>query len=590
MAAPSYPQAVRRLRESGWLLVLPLALALLWRWIPALTLNGWSVEVNHASARGLAAGDYLAAGPDDHERALLWRGLAALQAGNPQLAQDYLLAAASRQPQDRLVRIALGRAYEANGLITSAADEWRTASAWSDLIRAAQRSLSARRWDDALFLLKIAEPARPLEVISFQAQALRGKGDMDRAVDLLRKSVAARQESQFRQEWLILLADYLGQQGVWAEAALYYQQAIDTADQGSAWRAHIGLGRAFYNEGAGIDPALREIQIGITLQPGQAAGYMTLGDLLRQEQRQAEAITWYQKAVQLDQGSVWIWTRLVDTLVETGKLDEALALVSDVIQRFPQEPHPYYQLGQLLRQRGDLSAAIAAAERSATLDASGNTAYQLALAGLYAESGQYTQAIRVYRLLVASDAGNTRVHVAFGQALLASGADGEAIVEFTKAIELDSADPNAYVAMAAYYRSKGQFDEAEGWYQLATERSTSDPWPWVARGENALLGGHADLAIQVLADTTARFPDFAHGFFFLARAYFSTGDLHQAKLAIEHAVGIDPTGNAWYWLTAGQIYEAQGRPSEARAAYAAGLELDAGNTAIDAALSRLNVP
>lgn len=350
------------------------------------TTNSWSLHAARILSRGGSHQAPMEPAPAGHQRGPLWRGRAALDDGDTTSAIDILRQGLEVSPQDSLARAELGRAYSTQGVVVEAAAEWRRAGAWYELLREGQRALAVRRWDDAIFLFSVAAEGLGEEAVAYEAMALRGGRSGADAISLLRWSLAEQAQSHQRQQWLTLLGQYLGEQGLWDEAAFSYREAIDTEDGDSRWLALIGYGKAQYFTRGALDDAVSLIREGIALRTDRAEGYIAMGDLLRQERRYDEADGWYRDASDRDVGNVWVHVRRVDNLLLLGRTSQALELLEQMIQAFPSEAHPYYLLGQVYGARGELDLAVPAAERSVELDRTGNAGYRDALLALYERS------------------------------------------------------------------------------------------------------------------------------------------------------------------------------------------------------------
>lgn len=399
---------VRATRNIGrHAVLLGIAAAALLMALGAIPINRWSLKAEATVIDGRGDLQSLAEFPRGHLRAELWYGNAALAQGNVQVALGALERAVESSPSDPRLLAALGRAYEVAGRMQNGVSEWKAAGAWQEMIRAGQRAIDAGRWDDALLCLNAAQPHLPREVVENEAQALNGQGDRSGAIALLQQALESFHNAPQEQKWRMLLGDYLGRENRWADAEDLYRAAISSdRGQDASW-AHIGLGRAFYFEGKGIDAALAEIQRGIALDPNQPDGYEAEGDLLRAEKRFAEADNSYSKAVQRDPGDVWIVVSRVDNLLEADQAESAVDVLKRAIKRFPTEAHLYYQLGEAYKRLGDLGDAVSDAEMSVSLDTSRNPSYRLALASLYEQTSRQQEAVKTYRSVLSSDPNNS---------------------------------------------------------------------------------------------------------------------------------------------------------------------------------------
>ncbi|MCL5951455.1 MAG: tetratricopeptide repeat protein [Chloroflexi bacterium] len=521
-------------------------------------------------------------------RQILWAGLGELARGDGERASALLEQGVLEYPDDSMIRVSLGRAYESVGKLGQAVAEWRQARAWNEMILSAERSIQAKRWDDALYALAAAQQALPEEVVSYQARALNGKKSVDTAVSLLRNSLQTMPSSSHREEWLIFLGDYLREQGKFADAVNAYRDATQLPDGRYTWSAYIRLGLSTYLSGEGSGPAIVQVNRGISLAPEKPDGYTAMGDILRKEKRYTEADYWFRLAADRNASDVWIQVRRIENFLDDNQMSAALDIATRATEIFPAEPHPWYELGQIYEREGKIEAAITAAKRSVELDHVGNAGYRVALAGLYEQANQLTQAIDTLRQALLIDEKNGEAHVALGRILYKAGYGAQAADEqLREAIEIDPGNPAPYTELGRVYQGEKKYAEAEIWYKQAVDRSPSDPWPWVMRGENALLANNTSLAIQVLKQATAQFPNFAHSYLFLAQAYRQVGDSDRAVSSIEKAVELSPNGNVWYWVTAGQIYEWAKQSDKALKAYETALTMDPANSEAEKGIERL---
>ncbi|TAK29847.1 MAG: tetratricopeptide repeat protein [Chloroflexota bacterium] len=556
--------------------------------VPELRINVWSIRALREVVRNGVETAQLPPAPDGNPRAALVIGRAALARGESAQAVEMLSRALRRAPNDVLLREWLGRAYESQGDLQKALIEWQGVRSWQEMLDAAERAVSAQHWDDAIALLDVVQAALPQETIGYRAQALVGRNERGKAIDLLGESLARWPQSGFRQRWLLAQGNYLGQEKRWIEAATAYRQASDAIGGEDSWLALVDLGRALYYGGQGIEMALAQIEQGIKLKPQRADGYSAVSEILGAEKRYIEAEEWYRQAAEKDPNSPRIVERRVDNLLVIDRVSEAQCVLSEASARFPAEARLYYQLGQVFGRLGDLEQGIANAQRSVSLDRTGNVGYRLALATLLERAGRTVEVIAAYRDALALNDRDAGVHVALGKALnKAQPGDQAAVAEFRRAVEVEPHNPAGYIELGRIYQTQARYAEAESWYKQATERSPKAPWPWVMRSENALLGGNPRLAVDVAEQATRQFPSFAAGYVALAEAYQQAGDLTRAVVAIEKSLQLGPEEHPRYWVIAGQIYESVQQRDKAITAYQRAVAMDSGNRAAQNALTRL---
>lgn len=106
------------------------------------------------------------------------------------------------------------------------------------------------------------------------------------------------------------------------------------------------------------------------------------------------------------------------------------------------------------------------------------------------------------------------------------------------------------------------------------------------RGETALAVGAYDRAIEHLTALTDQAPDFAEGWNARATAYFYAGYLGPSVADIQRTLALNPH-HFGALAGLGMIFEATGKPEQARKAYAASLAIHPHQEGVRQSLDRL---
>ena len=106
------------------------------------------------------------------------------------------------------------------------------------------------------------------------------------------------------------------------------------------------------------------------------------------------------------------------------------------------------------------------------------------------------------------------------------------------------------------------------------------------RGEEAMNAGDLKAAIEHLTALTDQAPDFAEGWNARATAYFQAGYFGPSLLDIEHTLSLNPH-HFGALAGLGMIFQATGRPDQARRAYEASLAIHPHQDGIRHALEEL---
>ena len=184
----------------------------------------------------------------------------------------------------------------------------------------------------------------------------------------------------------------------------------------------------------------------------------SLGTALQQQERYAEALMVFDKAVQLRPDDAELWRQLGDILVLLARFDQALLSYQHVLKLNPNHPDALYKSGALLNQFGRYAEAIAQLDlgdevlpnHAPTLQARARTLYNLKR---FEES--LAEGKRAHQL----DPGNADTCNNIGAALRLLGRDEEALGWFDKALAIrpDSTETLNNKIISLYYRHR--FDE-----------------------------------------------------------------------------------------------------------------------------------
>jgi thioredoxin-like negative regulator of GroEL len=182
------------------------------------------------------------------------------------------------------------------------------------------------------------------------------------------------------------------------------------------------------------DPtAVSDFKLATTAQAAQAAG-----------SPEAELRGAFQKAVELQ---------------SAGKLDEAEAAYKAILEKAPDVPEVYQNLGSVLAQKKDFPGAEAAFLKGLELRPdSADIATQLAR--LYQDNGQPEKAMEVMAKSAGSNPADAKAQFNQGIFLLNAQKNEEAITAFEAAIKADPGMTEAYYRLGALMVGQGKIPEA----------------------------------------------------------------------------------------------------------------------------------
>ena len=152
------------------------------------------------------------------------------------------------------------------------------------------------------------------------------------------------------------------------------------------------------------------------------------------------------------------FTKAVE-LQAAGKLDEAEAAYKAILEKHPDVPEVYQNLGTIYALRKDVPAAEAAFTKALELrPESADISTQLAK--LYQENGQPEKAMEIMAKSAGSNPEDPRAQFNQGIFLLNAGKNEEAIAAFEAAIKADPNMTEAYYRLGALMVGQGKIPEA----------------------------------------------------------------------------------------------------------------------------------
>jgi tetratricopeptide (TPR) repeat protein len=321
--------------------------------------------------------------------------------GQDQAAVEALSRAIEADPADRLLLAYLGQALDNLGQSPQAIEAWRRAGDVAHLLRKGEQAIEAGQWAEAQASLEVAwtlAPGTP-EIVRPLVRVYQAQGEDLQAAAVLRRALAVgpRSQATYYRLWL---GQLLEGQGEWAQAEAVYRQILATAPEDP--QAHAGLARSLHSAGSALPEVQVELEQAKDLDPARVEAYMSEGKILRAEGRHQEALASYQRAAELAPGNFWPVGGQAEVLMDMGDPGAALGLLLDVESRFPGQPHLYYLLAYAYRGTGDIESAVAAAERSVSLNPE-QAGYLWTLARMCEAAGRSQDALAAYEDLLVLD-------------------------------------------------------------------------------------------------------------------------------------------------------------------------------------------
>ncbi len=420
----------------------------------------------------------------------------------------------------------------------------------ADLLKQAEEKSAAGDLDGAIDLLRKAQGAEATagEASLRLGRALESKYDVDLAIDAYR-AAADKVAGAAKGEALGRLAVLQASRGM-ADAPASAQAAA-TADPSGVWPT-IALSRLRAQEGKG-DEAVELAQKAGTAGGGPAAatalGYAqeAKGDMVAAEAAYRQALSGDPKLASATIG-------LARVLRRTGRAAEAEPMLKQVIESAPGAIDAYKESARVkmaLNRAGDAvgDASIAAAMAENDPDAQ-RLAVEVKAAKALEYLAQGQPALAVQDLTALRDQNPTvpEVRVMLGKALAAQRQADPAIAELAKATELDPKNAEAQFQLGfVNLVLKGNPAAALGPLDKAVALDPANPTYRTNLGAALVAQKQLDRAIEELGKVTAS-PGYnrADAWIYLGQAYVGAKRYKDAVAALEKATAIAPNSDQAY--------------------------------------------
>jgi arylsulfatase A-like enzyme/Tfp pilus assembly protein PilF len=219
-------------------------------------------------------------------------------------------------------------------------------------------------------------------------------------------------------------------------------------------------------------------------------------------------------------------------LYHQGRIDQAIALGREVIQRRPDMDLAHLQLAYLERERGDMREAIAAAQRAVELRP-GDAEASALLAVYLTEAGRARDAAAFLAPWLARETDDLDVLNALAIALASSGRSNEALGVLERAGRAHPTNTQVLVNIGTVHLMGGALDQARQAFEKALELD-----PDVARAHNSLgviaaREGRAEEAVERWKRAAALNPGDYQTLFNLGTRLWESGRRAEARPYLE---------------------------------------------------------
>lgn len=260
-----------------------------------------------------------------------------------------------------------------------------------------------------------------------------------------------------------------------------------------------------------------------------------------------------------------LYNNLALICLNTGRVDEGIALLRTSINLNPNNPEAHLNLGVALQQHRTFEAAIACYHEALKLNPAYPEPYNN-LGNVYADQGKLDKAAESYSMAVSLRPEFVEAHYNLGNTLRSMGRLDDAVASYKKVIELKPVYLLAHLNLGNVFQDLARWDEAIACYQRIIDIDPNNFNAYNNMG-NALRGkGCLVDAIAAFAKSIELNEHQAHAHFNLGVALVDCGRLDDAVASYRRSLAINPAQpNGHFNL--GVVLAAQGRLDEALTCY-----------------------
>jgi tetratricopeptide (TPR) repeat protein len=237
---------------------------------------------------------------------------------------------------------------------------------------------------------------------------------------------------------------------------------------------HNDLGYALLQNGR-VDEAITHFQKALQIKPDYEEAHCNLGNALLQKGNVDEAISHFQKALQIKPDYAEVCYNLGNALLQKGNVDEAISHYQKALQIKPDNAEVHCNLGNALLQKGNVDEAISHYQKALQIKPDyAEVCYNLGNALL--QNGQADEAIAQFRTALGLQPDFTAARnnlgdalINFGHVLFQQGQMNQAIAPLQEGLQIRPDNVGAYNCLGFIFLRQGRAGEAVGNFQKALE-------------------------------------------------------------------------------------------------------------------------
>lgn len=303
--------------------------------------------------------------------------------------------------------------------------------------------------------------------------------------------------------------------------------------------------------------------------------YVELAQAYNRQDYLTRAIEQYKLAMKFDPNSAQVNSELAELYFQTGRTQDAIDELEEVVKRNPQDTDARRLLGRIyLRSLGETPQGQGARRAQSNMLSRATTQFEkiteldpkdadslLALGRLYRLSNDFTKAEATLKKALAVEPENEEVLVTLSE-LYSDLGDSRSATELLEKLSKRNTNPALLARLGHSYERSHDNPKAVEAFRKALEQDPKNPEYMKALGTNLLYSEKTDEAIKVLQQAAQADPQDPSTFLRLGQAYRSKRDYDKSLENLKKAQGLAPESMEVVYNLA-LLNEVQGRSDEA---------------------------
>jgi tetratricopeptide (TPR) repeat protein len=280
---------------------------------------------------------------------------------------------------------------------------------------------------------------------------------------------------------------------------------------------HSNLGAAYVRLGK-YDEAIEQYREALRLDTTNQAARFNLGLAYYKAARLPDAISTFEAVLSADPNNAKAVVLLADALLQSGKFQQVIDLLTPREPQFASDLAFGYVLGTALLRTGQQERAQVYLDR--IFKAGESAEAHLLMGTALIETRQYPAAVVELRKAVELNPDLPTARTVYARALLGNGDHDGAIRELQRAVSGNPNDFEANLQLGALLRRDEKHQESVTYLRRAIELRPQDPAARFALGAALLSQGQLDDARRLLEGVVADVPDYTEAHVMLATCYY----------------------------------------------------------------------